>query len=672
MKRFFKYLVFSFLSLNILTYFNTKCMYDDSPCTCATNGCSACAACDQANCCTLGQCDGYPFLLARSVGRNYARELVGWQQFINRYDMDSTYGAFSVTAEYGQSFRPNHIANFLFGSDLVDCKNLYIQGSQVTDRKSNAWLADYFGLPSDFESRVSFCPKIQNFIIDPNFYIGLDELASGLFFRFQFPLAWTKWQLCPCEQVLNKGDNNIGAGYMSTTTIYRDDLANSFLQAMDGKYVFGDMQSPIKAGKFINNCNTTKTTIAQINLQLGWNFVNAENYHFGLGFYAAVPTGTTPSATYLFEPIVGNGKHWELGAALTGSWIFHRSESNPDRYVGIWYDALAAHLFNSCQCRSFDLCGKPNSRYILLEQMGTNNDTIKGEINDNETTASYQYNRNLVPAINWSTFSVDVRIDVMADAVIKLGCVMDNWTFDLGYNFWARSGEKFCNNRCVNDNTKIYAIKGDSWIYGAIDNGTGNIYPMSTSEFPANIHSGTNYPSQNGDNPATNPRVDHATFAFQDTNELYTVGAANQIKTSINPIIISKTNLNLGKSPSSITNKGFMHIGYAWKEKEGDYVPFLGFGCEVELATDNYDKCCCCSNSCCKNNSKLNSLQENFDNSNDLNSLEKSNTTNSECKNKGCCNSSSSTCCNCSCDACSVRGGVSNWGAWVKGGIAFD
>lgn len=39
------------------------------------------------------------------------------------------------------------------------------------------WLADYFGLPRDCQSTVSFKPSISNFILDYSFYLGLDSWA---------------------------------------------------------------------------------------------------------------------------------------------------------------------------------------------------------------------------------------------------------------------------------------------------------------------------------------------------------------------------------------------------------------------------------------------------------------------------------------------------------------
>ncbi|MFC1842936.1 hypothetical protein ACFLYU_04725 [Candidatus Dependentiae bacterium] len=631
----------------------------DSCCTNAT-GCNTCNSCcyDCNNCC-LGPCDGYPFLQIRSQGRDSARELVGWQQFTNKYDMDSTYGAFSATVEYSRSFRNERLTHFLFGNDLVNCCELHVQGSQAPNRNPKAWMADSFGLPTDFESKISFCPKIQNIVIDLNFYLGLDELAEGLFMRLNAPIVWTKWELCPCERVCNQGENGFDAGYMSTSTIPRTSLAKSFLQTMNGSYKFGDMQTPIRFGRIGNNC-CTKTRLGEIDFSFGWNFSTEEDHHFGAFLYVAAPAGNRPCGTYLFEPMVGNGKHWEFGGGFTGSWIFYRSEECEDRYMGLWLEATVAHLFKTCQCRSFDFCCKPNSRYMLLEEMGSNDDVIQGEVDGESVTANYQYKKNLIPAINWATFNIDVRIDVQADIALKFGYISDNWDFDIGYNLWARTGEKFCCDCCACDTGKKYAIKGDTWLYGAEGAaGDGDKSALSASQSLANIRSGKNYPAVDSDNPKTNPRIDNPYNAEKDGTDLYVIGdsPSARIKTSIDPVLVSRNLLNLGKSPSAITHKVFAHIGYAWKDCQEDWVPFLGIGGKVEFAQDNYKDCCCDScNTCC--DPCCNTTCSTTCNTNSC-----SNSSNSCCNNN---------CCDSCCDSCTRRGGVSVWGVWIKGGVAFD
>lgn len=178
-----------------------------------------CAVMVQADCntgnCSTG-CGPNSIIIPRSQSVDAARELVGWQNFINRCDEECWYGGFAFTAEYSQSFKGGQLARCLFGNDVTltngncgittgtttsngfccgDNNNggrggrnesaaLTISGSQVPSRGTNDWLADYFGLPTDFSSVVTFSPRIQNAIFDFNFYFGLDNWAQGLFLEY--------------------------------------------------------------------------------------------------------------------------------------------------------------------------------------------------------------------------------------------------------------------------------------------------------------------------------------------------------------------------------------------------------------------------------------------------------------------------------------------------------
>jgi len=659
MKQFLRSLLVAILFVNIVAHGveNSGNTTDCCKICCEQQDC-----CYKCNDCCLGPCDGYPFLLPRSQGRNAARELVGWQQFINRYDMCERYGAMSITVEYTRTTREERIAQFLFGSDLINCCELYIQGSDVKERNVRAWDATYFGLPSTYDSRVRFCPRIENVIIDLNYFAGLDDWKKGAYLKINAPIVWTRWQLCMNENIIDNAENKtIPAGLLSNKEETRKDPATTFQQVMSGCQTYGDMQTPMKYG-LIHNCKNTKTRLAEIDITFGHNWYLEEDYHLGGTLYVAIPTGNRPRSRYLFEPIVGNGKHWELGVGLSASYILWRDcDCGQDRYMGIWMDATVAHLFKDRQCRSFDFCKKPNSRYMLLAQMGSNTDEIKtGVNNDQATTASYQYKSNLIPAINWSTFNVDVRVDVQADIAMKFGCIRDNWTLDLGYNFWARTGEKFTLDKCLCSDGKNYAIKGNAYMYGQTSNNGATIYPIPFSQSMADIHGGA------AGNGTTNLEIDNKQLAWSASgNPLQTLPLTgrDQIYASEKSLLVTRGNLNVGKSPSSITHKFFGHIGYAWKDRDDcdKYIPFIGIGGEAEFAMDNHKDCCGdCYDSCC--NSSCGSCSPT--------SCTCANTTMpvaSTSNGLTCCSTcGENTCC------CKKRGGISQWGVWVKMGVSFE
>ena len=672
MRHILKVVLSSLLCITILSYCNQNRSISN-------NHVESCSDCDS---CCLNPCDGYPFFQIRSQGRNTARHMVGVQEFTHQHDMQSMNGFISLAVEYTKTLWAEKIAQFYFGKDLVNCNQLIIQGSDVENRYCRAWLADYFGLPTDYQSSVTFCPKIQNVIVDLDFHLGLDELAEGVYFKMNMPIVWSKWELCMSERRTSTGQNNFLAGYMSEDELPRDTLSKSFSHVMAGDVTFGDMKTSLKYGLINKGCHT-KTGIAEISFTLGWDFIQEQDHHLGAFLCVAAPTGTKPCAIHLFEPIIGNGKHWELGGGLCGSWISWRSKKKQDHYLGVYMEAVVSHLFRTCQCRSFDFCNKPNSRYMLLAQMGSNDDAIKfGENTQNLTETTYQYKRNLIPAINWSTFSVDVKIDVQADIAIKLGYTNKNFSFDLGYNFYARTGERFCyndsNSYCddwtysvcpvnckpackynYNNLPVKYAIKGDSYMYGKEDvNQDPETYPIAFSQINANIYKGIHIQEE----LKTNSLNDNTALAWSAYNEnLLSLTSNSQMFTSEVPIFVTRDMLNIGKSPSVITHKIFTHIGYAWKKRQCNISPFIGIGGEFEFAHETncywdecYDKCYLTHVIDCTNKSSL--------------------TTKSirDCKESYCGNTCCDSICREYCNGCnSSRKGLSLWGIWIKGGIYF-
>ena len=651
---------------------------------CGTEVCSVSSRCGdcgeiQPICCN-SICHGYPFYLTRSQGRNAARELAGLQNLIHQYGKCSNYGTFYVATEYERSFWPEQITRYLFGADYVDCCNLYIQGSQVANRHEKAWLADYFGLPPDYESCVSFCPQIQNAIVDIDFYIGFDRSVEGLYLNVNLPIAWTKWELNPCETI-RTGTRPFPAGYMAEIEIPRSDMLPNFSAYMNGG-TFGDYKTPLRYSRFKAGA-CTETRLAHIRASLGYNFALNEDYHFGVFGQIVLPTGNRPCARQFFEPMVGNGRHVEIGGGMTGSWIIHRSCECEDKYLGAWFNLTLTHLLSTCQCRTFDLICKPNSRYMLLEDMGANLDGIQGGadmIKTTTDTASYQYKRNIIPAANLTTWNVDVRHDVQVDFAAKLGLVHNNWSFDLGYNFWALTGGKFELDCCACRSVGTYAVKGDSCLYGKKQDGT--IFPLTATQNLADIYSGKNYPQNSDDknanlDPAQNLRIDNPRPAMVNDNEkIYSLVLApnKQINTSVDPKLVTRASVNLDDAPTAITHKVFAHVEYASNDRDCETViPFIGVGGQVEFAKNKCQTCCSshkdCDHGCgcgCNHGSGCSC---------------------GSCKSSSGCSCGTPSCSGCShsacnnqkwecdhcCDpSCDKRAGTSQWGIWLKGGLSFD
>jgi len=59
-----------------------------------------------------------------------------------------------------------------------------------------------------------------------------------------------------------------------------------------------------------------------------------------------------------------------------------------------------------------------------------------------------------------------------------------------------------------------------------------------------------------------------------------------QTSSSVDPVFLSCDDLDTCKTPSALSHKVFAHFGYAWKDdmEQEEWIPFLGLGGEAEFA----------------------------------------------------------------------------------------
>ncbi len=522
---------------------------------------------------TYGILRGRSFFSARSQSEHAERELVGWQETINLYAQGVNYGAFTVMPMYTQTFRNCEIAEYFFGTN-----RLFFSGSSVPGRGPDDILADYLGLPFDFMSVVEFNPSVANFIFDMNLYSGLDAWYPGLYVRMHAPLVRTTWSMNMCETITNQGSQGYQAGYMASAALERNKLAASVTEYFSGVRRVGDML-PLQYGKINSWCS--RIGLSDIQIALGWNFIDADNYHFGAALRTAIPTGNHSQGFFFFEPIIGNGGFWEFGIGLTGHTALWDS-ANGQHSLAIYGDVNCTHLFTSQQRRSLDF--KQNghlNRYMLLEEMGT---PIVQGLELNGVAATQQYHGTVLPAINVTTLTTNVSIALQIDLVIKLAYLYSNVSVDFGYDLWARTAECFHGRECFPNNT--FALKGDAQVYG-FHAATERFVAVNATQSDANIHAGqglasnasTSFSNTNADNHAI------ATFEIDGSDELVSeLPAGPAINGSLQAMLLCNNDLDnrSGLAPSAMTNSFFVHVNYAWHEYPL-VMPFVGLMGELSI-----------------------------------------------------------------------------------------
>ena len=600
-----------------------------------------------------------PFLSFRSAGRNTARKLVGTtSHHVYLYDMESFYGTFFITPTYERSLRPRHIAECLFGEFLVDAsgdgkkgRTLKISGSQVANRADTDLMAENFFLARDFESTITVTPRIQNFLVDFHFHMGLDEWVKGLYFRVYGPVVHARYDLDAEEEEPPKQPGTIGyaAGFFGPAAVPAGDLlktASAFFTGnnitVPGIEVKGLNFAKIKEKKDRNTC------FAELRGELGWNFVLDEDYHFGVNIQAAAPTGDRPNAEFLFESQCGNGKHWELGGGVTGHYTLWRSEDE-EKHFDFVIEADVTHMFKAKQKRTFDLkkgtTRKPLSRYMLAQRLGTPVTKLfardaagEGDAAGAGAVPNAQFKNEFVPVANFSTRDIKVDVNIQGDVVAMFNFTSRGFSWDFGYNFWGRGCEDIELRDKDGDEfkEKTWALKGDARVFGFAegddaDAGVAEDDPiaLSATQSDATITRGTNLGGVGNIAERLNAGISNRKFAATGTTnnavrlqeQAQLAGNDNQQGTSNPAVFITKEDLDLESAETrGMSHKVFTHFNYTWVDRE-DWIPYVGFGGEAEFGKSDSD-------------------------------TKKTDST-----------SDSSGCLDCA---------VSKWSVWVKGGLSFD
>lgn len=464
--------------------------------------------------------DGITFFSPRSQSTNAAKELVGWHKYIWQDDMTNFYSAFTVTPSYNLSSRPDRIAHALFGA-----QQLIVSGSGIINRGERDFLADYFGLSPKFYSIVQIKPHIRNIAVTFDGFFGFDKYAPGLFLELHVPVVWTKSHLSLHENIISTATNSpFPPLYNDFSSIISS--AGSFKEALLGTTTFGQLQTPLQFGKVDGPLH--KHGLSDVQCMLGYNFVLRPYEFAGIGLRIAAPTGSRPTSEFLFEPIVGNGKHWEAGISGFGRALLWERDSI-QQLMFLWYVNFM-HLFNAQQRRSFDLvCNRIASRYELIK----------------EFDAFGNYTGILLPAINVTTFDCMVKVDFQMDLVAMFSYSHYGLLCDAGYEGWIRSKEKI-ELRC-NLPTEQYALKGIQNVFnsnGSLSNATQSNATIFGNEF---------------------------------TDQTFVVDVPSPV--FLTPDIIDR---HSAASPLVITHKFFANVSYGWEDLSC-IIPFIGVGGEVEF-----------------------------------------------------------------------------------------
>jgi hypothetical protein len=432
-------------------------------------------------------------------------------------------GAFQIVPFGGRSVKASEIAEyfmFCHKSELnVATGNLPGLPTNPNLRDVNA--ADFniaVGLSNPaFQSTIKFRPRhsFAGVGFDYKQYLAArDACEKKWWMEISFPVLHVKNDMRLSET--SNGVAPLNANVNANMVEAFKGLKGYFNPSIGDGTVTG---SAWKYGKI--NGPRKKTGVADIELKLGYDYLCEEMCHAESYIGGLIPTGNRAEAHYVFEPIVGHGKHGGLIWGASWGWEVWNS---CDRYLHFEMATNGKYLFKNTQHRSFDVKGKPWSRYMLVYN-----------------NASDAANQAVQDGINVFTRKVEVRPRFQKDlnsAFVYTSC---GFQAELGYNFWAKDAEKIKLDRPW-EGTQAFA---------AIDDAGGS--------------AGANLIN----------RAITIKETFEDCNVAYGANLA---------IRAQDLDLQSASSPSALTHTFYGSLGYRWDD--WCYPTFVGLGGSYELADD--------------------------------------------------------------------------------------
>lgn len=353
---------------------------------------------------------------------------LGWSGSIYQHDSDELRACFKVQLEYGANNKRSEIGKYLSpsGTDTFVVGPYDLNGVATNDSTDIAGVNLILG--NDLKQTVQFSPKAQDLVIDFGMYVDLAEWLDGLYFRSHLPLQHSRWEVEITETNNTAfGATNLGAaGVYGTAAVTiankpYDDVAAAF----KGDGTAGD-SAKWSYGKI--NGKQTETKVGDINLTLGYNFINKEHCHLGLGVTAILGAGGKTKAEYVFNPIIGYAGRYGIGGTLEGGARLWDKDDEHQLVVNM--TAHAAHLFDNEQRRSYDITDCLTfSRYLLVKKFSSATTYTPGS-------------NNLENMINVGSLRAKIGVDVVYNGNLTFCWQMGNVSVDFGYQVAGHGKEK--------------------------------------------------------------------------------------------------------------------------------------------------------------------------------------------------------------------------------------
>lgn len=458
-------------------------------------------------------------------------EYTTWHKLTSVIDEDKFGANFQVAGFYQASNNKRHLGRY-FGVTNHWRANIVQDNIWVSSPDMDAQLypTDVFhnfnnAEPEKLWSKLTFRPKQESYGVRIDYHQKLDQIYKGLYLKVNMPIVRAKNSLGYTSTANTKQHLAVGSALTG--------VSKSFLDYLAGNVVNNDTnnkQVALNKAKF--KSTDSNTAIADIDVLLGYNFLYEDTKHVSANIAATIPTGNKPKGDYLWEAVVGNNKHFALGAGMEGAF---KVWEDGNKCLDFIFAFNYRYLFKNTQQRTL---GLNFNSYNLTNVSKLGAPVLHGEY----ILGGKKGDTFATPLANFLTRDVTVAPRNQFDGMVDLSFKWKGFSLDLGYDLFAKSEEDVSIKAWTEDEI---GIADWSW----------------DTQF-AFINDGANVTIYNGG-----------------------AGGASSAGTTNGSIQRLDLNPNAPKSPSLVTHKIFGGAGYIcdrWK-----YPVMAGIGGSYEFITDN-------------------------------------------------------------------------------------
>ncbi len=256
----------------------------------------------------------------------YRNSMTFYQRF--RGDASCSFFTFDSTFIYQKNRKATRIGRGCFGQNPITVAEQCAPINSLNLCLGNKQ-------PEGFCSLVRFSPKRKVFAWLPQFIFHLDCFCPGLWSDMAFAVVRADHRMCFFEQVTTPGEicNN-----------------RNVQDALDKLNVFPE--------------HTKHTGVDDIEVRVGYTIPYCDDDIVSLYLLGSIPTGKKFDNSRFFQPIVGSRNGGFGTGIMFDSTLWYAEDT--DSECLLMMELKYQHKFKNRECRMYDLCNGPLSRFLRV------------------------------------------------------------------------------------------------------------------------------------------------------------------------------------------------------------------------------------------------------------------------------------------------------------------